>query len=76
MYWDSKNQQLIRIPDQPYDGSIGWILKDCHCCLGLQWGTGYECKDCAGGAYAFHVQSGVMAMYPGGPFLGRRRGGG
>lgn len=45
MYWDSKNQQLIRIPDQPYDGSIGWILKDCHCCLGLQWGTGYECKD-------------------------------
>ena len=53
----------------------GWIEKNCGCASGLQYSVGYEPKECdmCGGAgrYFLRLKSGVMAMYPGGPFLGK-----
>jgi hypothetical protein len=73
MYWDSKNQRVVQIPPEPIKEHPGWEWHDCHCCNGIQWGGEHavECKDCAGqGRVAVHLESGVMAIYPGGPFLG------
>lgn len=52
----------------------GWKYVDCHCCNGIRWGGEYpvECSYCKGAAFYFkHIESGVLAEYPGGPFLGR-----
>ena len=52
----------------------GWKIISCSCAGGLQWG-GYEpkeCPDCDGvGNLCIHLKSGVLALYPGGPFRGR-----
>jgi len=53
-------------PDYP-----GWLIIDCGCCAGIEWGgeEPRECKRCDGtGAIYKHVRSGVVALYPGGPF--------
>ncbi len=52
----------------------GWECIDCGCCAGLLWGGEYptECYDCRGAGFFYrHKKSGVLAQYPGGPFLGR-----
>ncbi len=48
----------------------GWKYINCFCAGGTNC-DGYECGVCAGwGAYYKHIKSGVLAIYPGGPFLG------
>ena len=52
----------------------GWEYVSCICCCGLQWGSDEprECRYCKGmGNYVRHIKSGAMALYPGGPFIGR-----
>ncbi len=81
MYWDSENQTTVSYSDEPWEGYLGWIDRDCSCCNGLVWGGGWgfhttgepdECDLCAGiGHFAVHMKSGVIAQWPGGPFLGR-----
>ncbi len=51
-----------------------WEHISCGCCNGLQWGGFYprECHYCDGAGMLWrHRKSGALAMYPGGPFLGR-----
>jgi len=70
-YWDGN--QIVRRPDRLVEGSPGWIMQDCGCCDGLEWGgeVPTECTLCNGGFVFKHLASGVLAMYPSGPFLGR-----
>lgn len=72
-YWDAENNQIVRFPPEPVEDYPGWLLMDCGCCNGIEWGgeTPRECRDCGGGGYVFkHKKSGVLAQYPGGPFCG------
>lgn len=71
-HWNSKEQRVVTFAPEPWgDDAPGWERIDCGCCAGLQWTTGYECKQCAGsGSVAHHVASGVLALYPGGPLRG------
>ena len=51
-----------------------WEVIDCRCYRGLRWHTEEpkECPDCDGTGNIYrHIKSGVLAAYPGGPFLGR-----
>ena len=51
-----------------------WIKVDCDCCGGIKWGgeEPIECKQCRGnGYYCVHIKTGTMALYPGGPLLGK-----
>lgn len=71
-YWDSKNRKMVYFPDESLEGYPGWVRKDCGCCGGIQWGGDEprECGDCGGyGAVCEHIESGVRALYPGGPFV-------
>jgi len=55
-----------------YPGYPGWLIIDCGCCNGIEWGgeEPRECKRCDGsGAIYKQVKSGVLALYPGGPFV-------
>jgi hypothetical protein len=73
-YWNSKAQEIVRIPDRPWPDYPGWLRIDCGCCAGLEWGgeSPRECRDCGGGGFlAKHVKSGVLADYPGGPLRGK-----
>lgn len=73
-YWDSENQKIVRPPPEKINDYPGWIREDCGCCGGLEWGGEYprECRNCHGtGVVCRHIRSGVLAEYPGGPFLGR-----
>lgn len=73
-YWDSLNQQIIRIPPRPYPNYPGWTELDCGCCGGLEWGgeVPRDCRTCKGsGSLARHDATGTLAMYPSGPLLGR-----
>ena len=70
-YWDSVEQKTVRFPPRPYPGYPGWAITDCGCCNGIAWGgeSPEECSECNGsGTITTHVESGVQAMYPGGPF--------
>ena len=53
----------------------GWIEKGCSCAGGMRWSHIHgpvECSSCNGtGRYFIHLKSGVEALYPGGPFLGK-----
>jgi len=72
-YWDSMQQKVIDLPIRPY-GRRGWYQVDCGCCCGIEWGgeEPRECTNCNGtGMYVWHKPSGALALYPGGPFLGR-----
>ena len=71
-YYDSKKNEIITFPDK--DCGNGWIEVDCGCCGGIQWGgeSPRECNDCKGTSRYFrHKKSRVLALYPGGPFIGR-----
>jgi hypothetical protein len=75
-YWDCETGKIVRSTDEPWDGRPGWVKRDCYCCNGLQWGGDYprECNNCGGtGITAVHIDSGAIAMWPGGPFLGSHR---
>lgn len=69
-HWNSKTQKVIRWSPKKIPGYPGWRLVDCGCCAGLEWGGDYphECKRCMNGWISEHKESGVTALYPGGPF--------
>ncbi len=72
-YWDSEKKTIVRVKPEPYPDHPGWWYIDCGCCAGLEWGGDYprECHDCNGSGFvAYHEDSGALAEYPGGPFLG------
>lgn len=72
-HWDSQNLRIVRWPTIPY-GKRGWLKVDCGCCNGTEWGgeEPRECQDCGGmGVLALHKKSRALALYPGGPFVGR-----
>ncbi len=52
----------------------GWEHINCICSGGLRYDClePTECGDCNGAGVIYrHIKSGVLAEYPGGPFLGR-----
>lgn len=73
-YWNNESQKIESFAANPIDGYPGWVRLDCGCCNGIQWSAGYEaieCDDCCGsGVLCRHNKSGVIALYPGGPFRG------
>lgn len=71
-YWNSK--KIVYTKPSTCEDNPGWEYIDCGCCGGLQWGgeSPRECLVCKGASFYFrHIKSGVLAEYPGGPFLGR-----
>ena len=73
-YWDSEAQEIVRFSPIPSEQYPGWEEIDCGCCAGLEWGgvEPIECGRCQGTGVIFHhTKSGVFALYPGGPFIGR-----
>ena len=75
-HWDSQKQVTVRWPDEPIEGYPGWTRIDCGCCAGLEWGgeTPRECLRCNQGTLARHDATGTLALYPGGPLVGRLSG--
>lgn len=71
--WDAKNSKIVSFPSYPVENYPDWVWDDCGCCAGLIWGgdSPRECPHCNGGQIARHVPSGVLALWPGGPFVGR-----
>ncbi len=70
--WDAEQRKIKHFPPIPLEDYPGWERVDCGCCNGIQWGgeDPRECNNCNGsGSYCRHKKSGVMAMYPGGPFV-------
>lgn len=67
-HWDGR--KIVYWPPRPVEGYSGWEWHDHGCCNGIKWGGDYpvECR-CNSGAVAIHVQSGIRALYPGGPFI-------
>ena len=73
-YYNNKTNRIEYLLPEPAEGYPGWERIDCGCCLGIPWGsmTGDECIRCGGSGRIFrHKESGVLAEYPGGKFLGR-----
>ncbi len=73
-HWDSTQNKIITVDPIPDPDYSGWETVDCICCNGLEWGGEYprECKFCRGnGYYSRHIETGTLAEYPGGPFLGK-----
>lgn len=53
-----------------------WKVTNCpYCRAGIAFSAGYEPKECGNcngtGSQAIHLKSGVIALYPGGPFIGK-----
>jgi hypothetical protein len=74
-HWDSKNQKIVKWPTEPHPEYKGWEIIDCGCCAGIEWGGEYpvECRACQGqGFLCHHIKSGAIALWPGGPFAGKR----
>jgi len=72
-HWDSKQGKTVYWSDTPYSGYPGWLMIDCGCCGGIEWGgeTPSECRTCKGSGWlAKHIESKALAWYPGGPFCG------
>lgn len=73
-HWDSKQGKIVRWEPEPIPDYPGWVWQDCGCSAGLQWGgeSPAECPACDGtGMVAKHLESGTLAVYPGGPLKGR-----
>jgi len=73
-YWDSKQGKIVRQPDEPVSDYPGWVWEDCGCSGGFRWGGDFpaDCISCGGnGRLAKHLESGALALYPGGPLMGR-----
>lgn len=75
-YWDSKQGKIIGWVPEPVSDYPGWVWQDCGCSGGLQWGGEWpaDCTACGGeGKIARHLESGVLAVFPGGPLKGREK---
>ncbi len=62
--------------NESVEGYPGWTIEKCSCHAGTvanAYGEPTDCRDCNGGV-VFVSPKGAYAMYPGGPFLGRRGG--
>ena len=73
-YWNSETQKIEYFSPKQSELYPGWEEIDCGCCAGIQWGGDYprECMDCEGTGRIFrHIKSGALALYPGGPFMGK-----
>jgi hypothetical protein len=73
-HWDSNESEIIHYPPEDLQDYPGWEYLDCGCCAGIEWGGDCprECRTCGGAGYLFHhKKSGVLAEYPGGPFMGK-----
>lgn len=73
-HWNPDTHQIVYFPPQEDPEFPNWVREDCGCCAGIKWGgeEPIECNNCAGSGYVWrHKQSGVLAQWPGGPFLGR-----
>ena len=73
-YWDSEKQKIIISPPEPCVEYPNWEIVDCGCCAGIEWGgwSPSTCSICKGNGILYHhIKSGVLALYPGGPFIGR-----
>ena len=73
-YYNKETGTIEDLPPRPAYGCPGWEAIDCGCCSGIPWGsmTGESCNRCGGLGRIFrHKESGVVAEYPGGKFLGR-----
>lgn len=71
-FWSANQQRIIYYKPEFIGENESWLRIDCGCCHGLTWWTGNECRYCDGtGFICKHIESGVLAQYPGGPFLGR-----
>lgn len=73
-HWDSEAQVIVRWPTEEIPGYPDWERRDCGCCAGVEWGGEYpqECDRCFGnGSICVHLPTGTLAVWPGGPLLGR-----
>jgi len=73
-YWDSEQQKIVHFPPVQSIDYPKWEEIDCGCCAGIAWGGNYPntCNYCEGTGRLFcHIKSGVLALYPGGPFKGK-----
>lgn len=71
-FWDGK--QINYFPSEPIKEYPDWLWIDCGCCVGIKWGGEYPiiCDKCEGnGVIAKHKPSGILSLYPGGPFKGK-----
>jgi len=71
-YWDGK--RIVYLPDVTSPEYPHWIIRDCGCCGGRLWGydTPITCPRCRGsGDIWVHVPTGTIALYPGGPLVGK-----
>ena len=71
-HWNGK--KIIYHSPQKSSGYPSWLIIDCGCCHGIEWGGDYprECKRCRGTEWIWkHKKSGALAQYPGGPFIGK-----
>jgi len=76
-HWNSEKGVIVTWPSQAVDGRPGWVREDCGCCNGISWGgfTPQTCPRCRGNGVIYrHLQSGVLALYVGGPMVGRVKG--
>lgn len=73
-FWDSARNQVVTFPSQAVEGYPSWLCTDCGCCAGIKLG-GEEprmCRDCQGsGMLYLHLPTGIQAIYPGGPIVGK-----
>ena len=71
-WWNSTTGVIVEFSTTPWPDYPNWMRVDCGCCAGLEWGgeTPRECNRCNGNAViAKHSETGVEALYPGGPFV-------
>jgi len=72
--FDESKGRIVYLPPRRCEQNPDWEIIDCSCCNGLEWGRDYptECRDCDGaGQLYYHIKSGVLALWPGGPFKGK-----
>ena len=71
-FWSANQQRVIYFKPEFVREDESWLRIDCGCCNGLTWWYGEECSRCDGRGFTYkHIESGVLARWPGGPFLGR-----
>jgi len=73
-FYDYRENKIIPYESQECPKYPDWIQIDCGCSGGLEWGTEEptECSRCNGSGMIWkHKKSGVLAQYPGGPFIGK-----
>lgn len=72
-HWDG--EKIVCFPKESDTKHPGWEILDCGCCNGIQWGgeIPHECRSCNGSGQLYrHIESGALAEYPGGRFLGKQ----